>query len=91
MATVALRNANWHVHHLGADTPPAEVVQFCTEQQIDLAVLTVTNQDCAPLAERTARTLRGTGIPTLVGGPGRTLDELLDQAAQAVAARQTRE
>jgi len=90
MATVALRTANWQVHHLGADTPPAEMVQFCTEQQVDLAVLTVTNPDCAALAERTARTLRGTGIPTLVGAPGRTLDELLDQAAQTVAARQTR-
>ena len=89
MATVALRDANWHVHHLGADTPPAEVVQFCTDQQVDLAVLTVTNTESAPLAERTARTLRDAGVPTLVGGPGRTLDELLDEAARAVTARQT--
>jgi excisionase family DNA binding protein len=90
MATVALRAAHWHVHHLGADTPPADVVQFCTQQQVDLAVLTVTNPDSAPLAEGTARTLRRDGIPTLVGGPGRTLDELLDQATQTVTARQAR-
>jgi len=89
MATVAMRDANWHVHHLGADTPPAEVVQFCTHQQVDLAVLTVTNTECAPLAEQTARTLRDADVPTLVGGPGRTLDELLDEAARAVTARRT--
>jgi len=80
MATVALRDANWQVHHLGADTPPAELVQFCTEQPVDLAVLTVTNPDSIAVAEQTAHTLRAIGIRTIVGGTGRTLDDLLDQA-----------
>lgn len=80
MATVALRDANWHVHHLGADTPPAELVQFCTQQPVDLAVITVTNPDSIEAAERTAVSLRAVGIRTIVGGPGRTLDDLLDQA-----------
>jgi MerR family transcriptional regulator, light-induced transcriptional regulator len=80
MATVALRNANWQVHHLGADTPPAELVRFCTEQPVDLAVLTVTNPDSIEVAEHTADALRAAGIRTIVGGPGRMLDDLLDQA-----------
>ncbi len=83
MATVALRDNNWQVHHLGADTPSAELVRFCTEQPVDLAVLTVTGPDSIEVAEHTADALRAAGIRTLVGGPGRTLDDLLDQASGA--------
>lgn len=83
MATVALREANWHVHHLGADMPGDEIVDFCTVHGVDLAVLTVTNPDVAGLADDTARRLRDSGIATIVGGPGRRLDELVDEAADA--------
>ena len=85
MATVALRDANWQVHHLGADTPADEMVRFCTAENVDLAVLTVTNPDSAPVAAHTAATLRAAGIPTIVGGPGRTLDELLHEARTATS------
>ena len=84
MATVSLRDANWQVHHLGADTPSAELVRFCTEQPVDLAVITVTNPDSIEVAEHTAETLRAAGIPTIVGGPGRMLDDLLDGARSAL-------
>ncbi len=77
MATVVLREANWHVHHLGADTPPDELLRFCTENAVDVAVLSVTNPASAELAEETARALRAAGIRSVVGGPGRTLDEML--------------
>ena len=77
MATVVLREANWQVHHLGADTPPDELLRFCTENPVDVAVLSVTNPAAAELAEETARRLRAAGIRSVVGGPGRTLDELL--------------
>ncbi|MEO7369561.1 MAG: B12-binding domain-containing protein [Ilumatobacteraceae bacterium] len=77
MATVALREANWHVHHLGADTPPDEVLRFCAENAVDVAVLSVTNPASAALAEKTAVRLRAAGVRSVVGGPGRTLDELL--------------
>ena len=56
MATVALRDANWQVHHLGADTPVDEMVRFGTAEPVDLAVLTVTNPDSAAIAEQTADT-----------------------------------
>ncbi len=55
-------------------------MRFCTEQPVDLAVLTVTNSDSIEVAEHTAGTLRTAGIRTIVGSPGRTLDDLLDQA-----------
>jgi excisionase family DNA binding protein len=85
MATAALRDANWQVHHLGADTPPAELLHFCQEQSVDLAVLTVTNPASAELAEQTAGELRAAGIATIVGGPGRTLDQLLAAARSALS------
>ena len=77
MATVVLREAHWHVHDLGADTPPDELLRFCTENAVDVAVLSVTNPASAELAEDTAGELRAAGIRSVVGGPGRTLDELL--------------
>ena len=77
MATVVLREAHWHVHHLGADTPPDELLRFCRESAVDVAVLSVTNPAAAQLAEETATRLRAAGIPCVVGGPGRTLDQLL--------------
>ena len=84
MAAVALREHNWHVHHLGADMPPAELLRFCATDQVDVAVITVTNPDCAEMAERTARALRDTGTATIVGGPGRSLDELVERAEVAL-------
>jgi excisionase family DNA binding protein len=80
MATVALRDANWQVHHLGADTPPAELLRFCAKQPVDLAVITVTNPDSIEVAEHAAAELRAVGTRTIIGRPGRTLDDLLDQA-----------
>jgi methanogenic corrinoid protein MtbC1 len=77
MATVALREANWHVHHLGADTPPDDLVQFCTDHNVGIAVLSVTNPAVAELAAHAAERLRAAGIRCVVGGPGRTLDDLL--------------
>jgi MerR family transcriptional regulator, light-induced transcriptional regulator len=90
MATVALRDANWQVHHLGADTPPAELLRFCTKQPVDLAVLTVTNPKSIKVAERAAADLRAAGIRTIVGGPGRMLDDLLDRALGALPSGRAR-
>ena len=83
MATVALRDANWKVHHIGADTPTAELVRFCTKEPVDLAVITVTNPDSIEVAEHAAADLRSAGVRAIVGRPGRTLDDLLDQTHRA--------
>lgn len=83
MATAALREANWHVHHLGADLPGEELASFCGSHEIDVAVISVTNQDVADDAERAAEAIRSSGIPTLVGGAGKTLGGLVDDVRRA--------
>ena len=76
MAAAALRDDNWHVHHLGADMPGDQMVQFCREIEIDLAVLTVTAPEVRSDAMDTAAQLERDGVRTLVGRPGGTLAEL---------------
>lgn len=81
MAAVALRDANWRVHHLGADVPDDEILAFCDEHPVDVAVLTVTNPRRARHAAGLGRRIEAEGLPALIGAPGRTLDELLDLVA----------
>ena len=76
MAAAALREDNWKVHHLGADMPANELVDFCEQHEIDLAVLTVTNPGARALATDTAARLEQLGTRTLVGQPGSTLTDL---------------
>lgn len=87
MAAVALRSDNWHVHHLGADLPPEQLADFCAAHQISLVVITVTNPDVRPLAEATAAALRSGDTPTIVGGRGHDLSELIELARRAAAER----
>jgi len=83
MAAVALRDHNWAVHHLGADVPNDELMEFCRRQPVDIAVITVTNPRTSAAAKRVATQIDTLGIATLVGGPGRTLDELVAAAGTA--------
>lgn len=83
MAAVALRSDNWQVHHLGADLPPGQLLAFCTEHETSLAVITVTHPSVRRLADATAIELEAAGVPAIVGGAGRTLDELLERARSA--------
>ena len=80
MAAVALRAHNWEVHHLGANLPPDELVQFCEEHHASLAVITVTNPAVAAVAERAATALRTAGTPAIVGGAGHDLSDLVERA-----------
>jgi excisionase family DNA binding protein len=77
MAAVALRADNWTVEHLGANMPPDELVRFCAEHDVDVAVLSSTNPETAELAADTADRIRAAGAPVVLGGPGRTLDDLI--------------
>jgi MerR family transcriptional regulator, light-induced transcriptional regulator len=76
LAAIALREDNWLVHHLGADLPADELMRFCQEEHVDLVVLTVTMSKLRGVGTRTAAQLEGLGLRALVGGPGRSLDEL---------------
>ena len=80
MATVALRSEHWHVHHLGADLPADQLIAFCADHDVALAVITVTQPDIQRVADSTARDLRAAGTPTIVGGAGHDLDELIERA-----------
>ncbi len=80
MAAVALREDNWTVHHLGSDMPAAELASFCRTEPIDLVVLTVTEPAITEVAQEAAVSIRALGIPVVVGGPGRTLDDLVTEA-----------
>jgi len=84
MATVALREANWHVHHLGANMPGDELVRFCDEFDVDVAVISLTNPDVADLANHTGERIRVNGRAAIVGGAGRSLEQLLDDAQAAL-------
>ena len=76
MAAAALRDDNWHVHHLGADVPGADLMRFIDDQAVDLVVLTVTTPDFRPAVEGVVAQLEGAGRRVLVGTTGARLDEL---------------
>jgi excisionase family DNA binding protein len=80
MAAAALRADHWRVNHLGVGVPPDDLVLLAAAVRADVAVLPVTMPDAAPAAERLAARLRKERIPTLVGRPGATLDELVESA-----------
>ena len=86
LATVALREDNWHVHHLGADIPLEDLVDFCAAQGVDLAVLTVTTPSNERAAVKGAEMLLRVGVPALVGRPDATLDDLRRLARESRAA-----
>jgi len=86
MAAVTLRADNWHVEHFGADMPPEELLRFCAEHDIDVAVISSTNPHTAELAAETAQRLEEAGTPCVLGAPGRTLDDLVSEVRTAAPA-----
>jgi len=86
MAAVSLRSDQWHVHHLGADVPADQMVECCTDNDTDVAVISVTNPELADAAGRAAGLLRRAGTPTILGRPGRGLDDLIREARTATLA-----
>jgi excisionase family DNA binding protein len=86
MAAVALREDNWHVHHLGADMPADDLVDFCAKHDLTVVAITVTMPQTAKLVTATAERLRAAGTPTIVGQPGLSLTQLIEHARAAAAA-----
>ncbi|WP_341927544.1 cobalamin-dependent protein [Nocardioides psychrotolerans] len=85
MAAAALRADNWQVEHLGADVPPEELVHFCAAHDVSVVALSLTNVAVADVAEGLAATLRGAGTPVVLGGAGRSLDDLVAEVREAVS------
>jgi excisionase family DNA binding protein len=84
MAALSLRGDHWWVHHLGADLPGEELIQFRDQNPIDLVVISVTNPDVLTSANATAKVLQASGTPTIVGGAGDTLSDLILKARSAI-------
>ena len=80
MAAAALRDDNWHVHHLGADVPEADLMRFIDAHPVDLVVLTVTTPDVRPAVDGVVAQLEAAGRRVLVGAAGARLDELQHSA-----------
>ncbi len=87
MAALALRSTNWFVHHLGADMPGEELADFCRTHDVDLAVISVTNPLVMGSATAAAEDIEQGGTAVIVGGPGRTLDDLLAEVAGTTVSR----
>jgi MerR family transcriptional regulator, light-induced transcriptional regulator len=82
MAAACLREDHWHVHHLAADLPVADVIQLAADTAADLVVLSSATADAVRLASREAREIREhlPGVHVLAGRPGDTLGQLRELA-----------
>jgi len=91
MAAACLREDRWHVHHLAADLPAADVISLAADTGASLVVLSAT-AGTAGLADREAREIREhlPGVHVLAGRPGDTLGKLRE-LARALPARGQRD
>ncbi len=89
MAALVLRDERWKVHHLGSNLPVHDLLEFAKKIQADLVVLSVTFRpgDAENGAYNGTRDIHGLvdaleaqGHRVLLGGPGRTLTELVELA-----------
>jgi len=80
MATAALREDHWQVHHLGTGVPVEQIATLAHAEQANLIVLSVTYPATIVQAEVVARQLARPGRRVLAGFPGMTLSELVAQA-----------
>jgi MerR family transcriptional regulator, light-induced transcriptional regulator len=89
MAALALRDDRWKVHHLGANLPVHELIDFAAKTQADLVVLSLTFESHSHSSEQYNGTrdihglvavLEQNGHRVLLGGPGATLTQLVEQA-----------
>lgn len=76
MAAAALRDDNWHVQHLGADVPGADLMGFIDAHPIDLVVLSVTAPAVRRAVDGVVAQIEAAGRRVLVGSAGARLDEL---------------
>ena len=80
MAALCLRGDRWQVHHLGTQVPVPDLVSLVKAVKADLLVLSRSSADPDGSVEEVSRAIGEAGVKVLVGGPGRTLRQLLDLA-----------
>ena len=80
MATVALREDHWRVHHLGVGVPFEDLVGMIRRLHPEMVVVSVTWSPALGSAWALATTVRQLGPAVLVGGSGMALADLVTQA-----------
>lgn len=87
MAALVLRDDRWKVHHLGANLPEEELMTFSDKVDADLVVLSLTFQPAGMDAnngsrhiDRLVEALEARGHRVLLGGPGKSLVQLVEMA-----------
>jgi methylmalonyl-CoA mutase cobalamin-binding subunit len=83
MATVALKEAGWRVHHLGPDLPTGEVVDFACANDVGVVVLSASSDEGRATAQQMLAELADHGIVALTNEPGMKLTDLI-HVAEAV-------
>lgn len=86
MAAIALRSANWRVHHLGGNLPAEEVLAFCAHHPVDVAVISVTTDGADSAAHALAEELRSRGIRVVEGEARRSVSQMLDDVLATTVA-----
>ena len=84
MAAACLREDRWHVHHLGADLPVADLIELAGAASADLVILSATSADAVRRATQAEREIAAS-LPVVrvaTGRPGATLRELRELAAR---------
>jgi methanogenic corrinoid protein MtbC1 len=87
MATAALREDHWQVHHLGVHIPVEQVSAIAQEEQATLVVLSAIYGANVAQAEVVARALSRPGRRVLLGRPGVPLRQLVLEARGPRSAR----
>jgi excisionase family DNA binding protein len=77
MATAALRENHWQVHHLGTGVPVDDIRSLVAAEGADVVVISVTWPPARLEADNMANVLRADGRRVLVGQPGQTMTDLL--------------
>ena len=80
MATLCLRADRWQVHHLGTQVPVSDLVALLGAVKADLLVLSVCNPALNGCTDVAVAAARQAGVKVLVGGPARSLRQLVELA-----------
>jgi methylmalonyl-CoA mutase cobalamin-binding subunit len=62
---------------------PEQLVDFCAAHDVDVAVISVTNAEVGPVVHEAVTALGAAGVPVVVGGAGRTIEQLLSEVRAA--------
>jgi len=80
MAALCLRADRWQVHHLGTQVPAPDLIALLGAVKADLLVLSVCHPGLDGSTDAVAGAAREAGVPVLVGGPDRSLRQLVELA-----------